>query len=181
MKVKQWVFYIRNREDFSRAMPQLLRYCLELSILKIKANTRGIVKLWEDKEKAVLSILTDLYYNKTIDGINLCAPPKEIPAPPDDDVDTSVPYWLCEKYISVRIDNSNLSELTEVTSIINNYVDGRYPWKEFPGYSGKNTMTILIQVKKEAAKNLLSLFCKAVGPNNVVLGANKWFRGENKK
>lgn len=182
MNVKQWVFYIRNREGFSKELPQLLRHCLEVSIRKIKTGqTKGVVKLGEDKEKTVLAILAKLVKGKKIDGLDLCKPPKEIPAPPDDDVDTSVPYWLCEKCISVRIDNSNLSELTEVTSIINDYVDGRYPWKEFPGYSGKNTMTILIQVTKEAAKNLLALFSKIVGPNNVVLGANKWFRGEDKK
>ena len=182
MKVKQWIFYIRNREGFSKELPQLLRHCLEVSIRKIKTGqTKGVVKLWEDKEETILAILTQLIVNKSIDGLNLHLPPKEIPAPKGDDVDTSIPYWLCEKYISVQIDNSNLSELAEVTSIINDYVDGRYPWKEFPGYSGKNTMTILIQVKKEAAKNLMTLFCKAVGTNKVVLGANKWFKGEDKK
>ena len=182
MKVKQWIFYIRNREGFSKELPQLLRHCLEVSIQKIKTGqTKGVVKLWEDKEKAVLAILTQLAANKCVDELSVHLPPKEIPAPKGDDVDTHIPYWLCESKLTVKFDNSNLSALAEVTSIINDYVDGRYPWKEFPGWGGTNSMCIVIQVKKEDAKNLLALFCKAVGPNNVILGANKWFKGEDKK
>lgn len=180
MKVKQWIFYIRNREGFSKELPQLLRHCLEVSIRKIKTGqTKGVVKLCEDKEKTVLLILAELVKSKSIDGVDLFQPPKEIPAPKED-VDTSVPYWLCENQITVKFDNSNLSALTKVTSIIDDYVEGRYSWKEFPGWSGTNTMCIAIQVEKEAARSLLSLFIKAVGPGNVVLGANKWFKGDKK-
>lgn len=179
MKVKQWIFYIRNREGFSKAVPKLLRHCLEVSIRKIKTNTKCIVKLEEDKEKDVADILTQLSTNKTIDGIALHLPPKEIPAPTGD-VDTTVPYWMCENYVSVKLDNSNLSALAGVTNIIDDYVDGRYPWKEFPGSSGKNTMTILIQVKKEDVNNLAALLKNAAGINNVTVGPNKWFRGDKK-
>lgn len=179
MKVKQWVFYIRNRKEFSESLPQLLRHCLELSIQKIKTNTKGIVKLEEDKEKDVADILTQLSTNKTIDGVALHLPPKEIPAPKGG-VDTSIPYWLCENKITVKFDNSNLSALAGVTNIINDYVDGRYPWKEFTDSSGKNTMCIVIQVKEEDAENLTALLSNAAGKNNVVLGANKWFRGDRK-
>lgn len=177
MKVKQWVFYIRNRKGFSESLPKLLRHCLELSIQKIKTNTKGIIKLEEEKEDAVLRILADLVENKSIDNIDLFLPPKEIPAPTGD-VDTTVPYWVCEYCVSVKLDNSNLSALTGVTNIINDYVDGRYPWKEFPGSSGKNTMTILIQVKKEDVNNLAALLRDAAGTNNVTTGPNKWFRGD---
>lgn len=179
MKVKQWVFYIRNRKGFSEYLPQLLRHCLELSIQKIKTNTKGIVKLGEDKEKTVLAILEKLVEGKSIDGVDLFQPPKEIPAPAGD-VDTTVPYWVCEYCVSVKLDNSNLSALTGVTNIIADYVDGRYPWKEFQGSSGKNTMTILIQVKKEDVNNLVALLRAAAGKNNVVVGPNKWFRGDRK-
>ena len=180
MKVKQWVFYIRNRKGFSESLPQLLRHCLEISVRKIKTGqTKGIVKLEEDKEKTVLLILARLEKNKSIDGVDLFQPPKEIPAPTGD-VDTTTPYWVCEYYVSVKLDNNNLSTLAEVTNIINDYVDGRYPWKEFPGSSGKNTMTILIQVKKEDVDNLVALLGAAAGKNNVVVGPNKWFRGDKK-
>lgn len=180
MKVKQWIFYIRNREGFSKAVPKLLRHCLEVSIRKIKTGqTKGIVKLEEEKEKSVFLILADLEENKSIDGIDLFQPPKEIPAPTGD-VDTTIPYWVCEYYVSVVLDNSNLSALAEVTNIIDDYVDGRYPWKEFPGSSGKNTMTILIQVKKEDVNNLAALLGEAAGKNNVRIGPNKWFRGDKK-
>lgn len=178
MKVKQWVFYIRNRKGFSESLPKLLRHCLELSIQKIKTNTKGIIKLEEEKEDAVLRILADLVENKSIDSIEFL-PPKEIPAPTAD-VDTTVPYWVCEYYVSVKLDNGNLSALTGVTNIIDDYVDGRYPWKEFPGSSGKNTMTILIQVKKEDVDNLAALLRDAAGTNNVTIGPNKWFRGDRK-
>lgn len=180
MKVKQWIFYIRNREGFSKELPQLLRHCLEVSIRKIKTGqTKGVVKLCEDKEKTVLAILEKLVEGKSIDGVDLFKPPKEIPAPKED-VDTSIPYWLCENKITVKFDNSNLSALAGVTNIINDYVDGRYPWKEFTDSSGKNTMCIVIQVKEEDAENLTALLSNAAGKNNVVLGANKWFRGDRK-
>ena len=179
MEVKQWVFYIRNRKGFSESLPQLLRHCLEVSIRKIKTNTKGIVKLEEDKEKDIAAILTQLATNKTIDGVALHLPPKAIPAPTGDDVDTSIPYWLCENKITVKFDNSNLSALAKVTSIIDDYVDGRYPWKEFPDAFG-NTMCIVIQVRKEDAENLTALLSNAAGKNNVVLDVNKWFKGDRK-
>lgn len=175
MNVKQWVFYIRNRENFSKYLPMLLRHCLEVSIRKIQAGqTKGVVKLWEDKEETVKTILAEMVENKSIDGMSLHHPPKKIPAPTGDDVDTSIPYWLCENQITVKFDNSNLPA---ITSIINDYVDGRYSWKEFPGWRGTNTMCIVMQVKKEDAENLTALLGNAAGKNNVVLGANKWFRG----